>query len=52
MMRSPTQVCLFGSLCKTLRDRKDLPIQLDLKTPTPLSEVLENRARFSSPLFF
>jgi molybdopterin converting factor small subunit len=41
MMRPPTQVCLFGSLRKRLGDRKDLPIQLDLKTPTPLTEVLE-----------
>jgi hypothetical protein len=41
MMRSPTQVCLFGSLRKRLGDRKNLPIQLDLKTPTPLTKVLE-----------
>jgi hypothetical protein len=40
-MRPPTQVCLFGSLRKRLGDRKDLSIQLDLKSPTPLTEVLE-----------
>ena len=52
MMRPPTQVCSFGSLRKRLGDRKDLPIQLELKTSTPLTEVLENLTRFSSPLFF
>jgi hypothetical protein len=46
MMRPPTQVCLFQSLRERLGDRKDLPIQLDLKTPTPFTEVLENRTRF------
>ena len=40
-MRPATQVCLFGSLRKRFGDQKDLPIQLDLKTPTPLTEVLE-----------
>ena len=40
-MREPTQVCLFGSLRKRLGDQNDLSIQLDLKTPTPLIEVLE-----------
>ena len=40
-MRASTQVCLFGSLRKRLGEQKDLPIQLDLETPTPLTEVLE-----------
>lgn len=40
-MRPTTQVCLFGSLQKKFGDKKDLPIQLNLKTPTPLTEVLE-----------
>ena len=40
-MTSSTQVCLFGSLRKRLGDQKDLSIQLDLKTPTPLTKVLE-----------
>ncbi len=39
-MRARTQVYLFGSLQKRLGDPDDLPIQLDLKTPTPLAEVL------------
>lgn len=40
-MRPPTQVYLFGSLRKRLGNRKGLPIQMDLKTPTPFTEVLE-----------
>ncbi len=39
-MRPPTQVCLFGSLRKKFGNSDDLPIQLDLKSPTPLAEVL------------
>ena len=40
-MRPATQVCLFGSLRKRLGNKKGLSIQLDLKTPTPITEVLE-----------
>jgi hypothetical protein len=40
-MTTSTQVCLFGSLRKRLGNKKGLSIQLDLKTPTPLTEVLE-----------
>ena len=36
-----TQVCLFGSLRERLENKKGLSIQLDLKTPTLLIEVLE-----------
>ena len=36
-----TQVYLFGSLRERLENKKGLSIQLDLKTPTPLIEVLE-----------
>ena len=40
-MGKQTQVCLFGSLRKRLRNKKGPTIQLDLKTPSPLLEVLE-----------
>ncbi len=40
-MTTSTQVCLFGSLRKRLGNKKGLSIQLDLKSPTPLTEVLE-----------
>ena len=41
-MTTSTQVCLFGSLRKMLKNKKGLSIQLDLKTPTPLTAVLES----------
>jgi hypothetical protein len=41
LLMPSTQVCLFGSLRKRLGNKKGLSIQLDLKTPTPLTEVLE-----------
>ena len=40
-MGTPTLVCLFGSLRKRLENKKGLSIQLDLKTPTLLTELLE-----------
>ena len=42
LMRPLTQVYLFGSLRKRSGDLYDQPIQLDLKTPTPLTEVLKS----------
>ena len=41
-MKSVTEVCLFGSLRKAFGDLYDLPLQMDLNTPTPLPEVLES----------
>jgi len=41
LLMPSTQVCLFGSLRQRLGNKKGLSIQLDLKTPTPLTEVLE-----------
>ena len=41
-MKSVTEVCLFGSLRKVLGDLYDLPLRMDLKTPTPLSEVIKS----------
>lgn len=41
-MRPLTQVFLFGSLQKWARGFYDLPIQLDLHTPTTVSEILED----------
>ena len=40
-MLPSTQLCLFGSLRKRLENKKVPSIQLDLNTPTPLTEVLE-----------
>ena len=40
-MKSVTEVCLFGSLRKVLGDLYDLPLRMDLNTPTPLPEVLK-----------
>jgi hypothetical protein len=37
-----TQVCLFGSLQKSLGDLYAHPVQLDLKAPTLLVEVLRS----------
>lgn len=39
-MKPTTQVFLFGSLRKALRDHFGLSLQLDLKAPTPLPHVL------------
>ena len=36
-----THVYLFGSLLNGLADRSSHPIQLELKAPSPLSEVLD-----------
>ena len=41
-MRPLIQICLFESLRKRPGDRKDLSIQWDLKTQTPLSELLKD----------
>ena len=41
-MKSVTEVCLFGSLRKVLGDLYDLPLRMDLKAPTPLSELLKS----------
>ena len=41
-MKSLTEVCLFGSLRKVLRDPCDSPLQMDLNTPTPLPQVLKS----------
>ena len=40
-MGAQTEVCLFGSLRKRLKNKQGLSIHLDLKTPTPLTAVLE-----------
>lgn len=39
-MRAQTQIHLFGSLKKKLGDLYDFPIQLDLKSPTSLGDIL------------
>ena len=39
-MRTVTQIHLFGSLYKQVGDLCDHPIQLDLKAPTSITEVL------------
>ena len=41
-MKPLTQVHLFGSLRNRSGDLYDEPIQLDLKSPTPLMEVLKS----------
>lgn len=40
-MKPITHVCLFGSLRKALGDLYDRPVQLDLKAPAPMTEVLK-----------
>ncbi|GAF80545.1 unnamed protein product [marine sediment metagenome] len=39
-MRDLTKVYLFGSLEKAFGDNYELPVQVDLKIPTPITEVL------------
>lgn len=39
-MRNLTRVYMFGSLQVLARDLYDLPVQVDLKAPTPLADVL------------
>ncbi len=41
-MNPVIEVCLFGSLQKKWKDLYELPVQLELKAPTPLVEVLED----------
>ena len=41
-MKPATQICLFGSLQKAFKHLHDPPLDLDLKVPTPLFEVLQN----------
>ncbi len=40
-VNSPIRVYLFGSLLNDLADHCNHPIQMELKTPSPLSEVLD-----------
>ena len=39
-MKIQTQIHLFGSLKKKLGDLYDFPIQLDIKSPTSLGDIL------------
>ena len=39
-MKTHTQIHLFGSLKKKLEDLYDSPVQLDLKSPTSLGDIL------------
>ncbi len=39
-MKPDTQLHLFGSLQKEIKDNKEMPIWFDLDSPTPLLEVL------------
>ena len=39
-MKTQTQIHLFGSLKKKLEDLYDFPIQLDIKSPTSLADIL------------
>ena len=39
-MKIKTQIHLFGSLKKKLGDLYDSPIQLDIKSPTSLGDIL------------
>ncbi len=41
-MKSLTEIHVFGSLRKSLEDRNNNPLRIDLQSSTPIIEILKN----------